>query len=333
MTYDNQMTMVEATVSTIEELPTGRMATMDNGDRVPVSKKCKTGDRQRYARATPQLGRRGGNSAVGSWGSQPENGQDLQLPLGRSAAAVAFAFSEQSRTSKLLARLSLVADANTPGFISELLVAGQNLFCASRPANGFQFPLTAFDPRHYGQTLFNNADIITPAAVNLSVGGGFLNAQVDAVTGTWTTDLVPLGRLARYEAGDSQSTAGIGNINWAFPLEPALAIAAGANATLIGRVSRKPVTLGQLVIQMSNPATNTIIANNVGLTISEISVAGYPVFSATGVVPAAVFAAESADVRGAYLGKILADAGQEVSITVTNNTAVAVDVLAGIWCE
>ena len=64
--YDNQMTMVEATVSTIEELPTGRMATMDNGDRVPVSKKCKTGDRQRYARTTPQLGHRGGNSAVGS---------------------------------------------------------------------------------------------------------------------------------------------------------------------------------------------------------------------------------------------------------------------------
>jgi len=333
MAYDNQMTMVEATVSTIEETPSGRMATMDNGDRVPVSTKCKTGDRQRYARSTPQLGRRGGNSAVGSWGSQPENGQDLQLPLGRAAAAAAFAFTESSRTSKLLARLSLVTDTSKPGFVSELLVAGQNLFCASRPAGGFQFPLTAFDPSFYGQSLFNNADVITPAAVNLQVGGGFLNAQVDATTGTWTTDLVPLGRLAAYEANDSQSTTGIGNINWAFPLVPALALAAGASATLTGRVARRPVTLGQLVIQMSDPVAHTLIPGNTGLTVSEISVAGYPVFSATGVVPAAIFAAGSADIRGAYLGKTLVDAGQEVTVTVTNNTGLACDVLAGIWCE
>lgn len=333
MSYQDGMSIVEATVMEIQESPEGRIAIMDTGDRVSVSTRTKAGDRHRYARANPQLGRRGGDSIIGSWGSQPENGQDLQLPLGRSAAAAAFAFSEQSRTSKILARLSLVTDTAKPGFVSELLVAGQNLFCASRPAAGFQFPLTAFDPKHYGQTLFNNADVITPAAVNLQVGGGFLNAQVDAVTGTWTTDLVPVPRLTKYENGDSQSTAGIGNINWAFPLVPALGLAAGATATLTGRVSRKPVTLGQLVVQVSDPVGHALIPNNTGLTISEISVAGYPVFSATGIVPGAVFAAESADIRGAYLGKVLADAGQEVTVTVTNNSAAAMDVLAGIWCE
>jgi len=310
-----------------------------SGHRAPGPKGAKVGDKFTYSKRNPQSGRRGGNNRVGRWSRDPAVSQDVSLPIGRSAAlADTFDFSAASRTVKVLARLNAAADADTPGFLSAVVVAGQSLFANSKSGiNGNRFPLEAFDALAQGMRDFNNADVLTPGTVAIEVIGGFLNAQTDQVLIDWTTDLVDLDRLAAFEAASKggQATADIGVINWLFCLDNIIAgsVAAGADFTLVGKLARSPCLLGQVVIQASDVLTNTIIPGNAGLSINSIEIAGYPTFSGAGVIGPQSFAAQTANPNGAYLGKLLTQAGQEVVITGTNNTPGAVDVLAGIFCE
>lgn len=336
---DNQpLVMVTEKVTEVNKQGGAYLATLESGRVQHVKRGTKRGDAVSYAMPNPQVGGRGGGDTVGAWSRNPAEGQDNSLPLGLSGVAATFEFSEQSRIMTLLQRLNLEPSADTPGFVSRLEVAGQNLICSQRRTGGYQVPLAAFDPSLIGQKGWNKANVISPANVNLLVSGGFLNGQTDSVAAGWSTDLVPESRAAAYEASGAmqgRSTAGIGDINWLFELEP-VQIAAGAEGTLRSTLARGPVLLGQLVLQASEPgAVNALIPRCRGLQVISIEVAGYPLYSSGNAngQGAGSYSWDTANQRGAYIGKMLRSEGQEVSIRVKNNTATTIDVLGSIWCE
>lgn len=337
MINDNQkLELVTEKVTDVQTQDGLTVGTLESGRVQVVPKGTKPGASVRYARPSNQVGGRYGGDQVGGWSRDPMAGQDNMLPLGRSASATGFSFSTQSRTMKLLQALLLEPEADTPGYVSRLDVAGQSLICSQRRSAGFQVPLAAFDASLPGQVGWNKANVITPANVALQVEGGFLNGQADAVAAGWVSDLVPVERARRFTQGASagQSTAGIGDINWLFELEP-VQVAAGAQATLRSTLARAPVTLGQLVLQASEPgAVNAILPRARGVRVLSIEVAGYPLFSGNADgVGAGAYSYDTAQQRAAYIGKTLKETGMEVAVTVQNDTAVTLDVLGAIWCE
>ncbi len=307
-------------------------ARLESGRTQMVPRGTKAGDSVRYAKKNPQFEGRPGPAVLGPWSWDPRAGQDLSLPLGSSGApAATFQFQARSRTLKRLGRLNLEVIGDSPAFISEVKVAGDSLICSSRPATGHQIPAAAFDPEFIGQSESNMAGVLTPPTVDVLIQGGFLNAQTDVVVGGWDTDLVSAEEEKRFHEAPTPSQ-GLGNINWLFGLEP-VQIAPGAVQTLRGSLARKPCTLGQLVLQASEPgAVNALLPRARGLIIEDISVAGYPLFSGEDSLGAGPFSYDSGNRRGGFIGKRLTSEQQEVTVTVRNDTQVTLDVLGAVWC-
>ncbi len=331
---DAKPQMVTETVTAVNVQDGVTYGELESGRVQLVRKGTKVGDKASYL-ANNQVGDGRGDNVVGPWSLDPRNSQDNALPLGLSVSGNTFAFNASSRTDKVLTRLALEPLLDSPGYLTTLEVAGQNTICSERRDTGFKVPLAMFDPSLIGQAKFNNANLITPGQVPFLIEGAFLNGVQDRIAGGWATDLVPDSRLAAYKANKpSRSTAAIGDINWIFELE-SQQIPAGETRILTGKLARGPVTLGQLVLQASEPgAVNQLIPRARGLSIVNLEIAGYPTFSASNVdgLGAGPYSYDTADMRQSYIGKRLTNEGQVVSLTVKNNLAVTVDALSAIWC-
>jgi hypothetical protein len=325
-------TIVEETVLDVSTIGGRRMGKLSNGQTIPVGRRVRPGHTVKV-RARPQLGGRGGGDDV-AMSQVLTSSQDLALGLGISAVATNFAFSQASNTPKLLGAAVLDEVGATPGFVSRFKVGGQNLFASNANVGGVaaHFPLAAFLASNPGYALANNVNCITPQSVPVIVEGGFFNAQTGQVIAGLETNIIPEGRWHAYRASEDangQDGLAIGNVNFLFGMTPSLAVGAGNQATSQGQAARA-CKLGQLVAQVSDPATNTIVPNARGFSVVEVRVGGRPLESGSAKIPLSAFAFDAATSRFNFLGKALRTS-QQLEVDVVNETGAPLDVTFGTW--